>query len=97
MEFVVHELRVSGDRAIASVQLQLQRPGGKLIDIQSTPGYVRGEVSTDMMDGTLMQALYVRSGQIWVVIEHAIGATDVWYEGEPFSSSLRAVIAEVCY
>lgn len=95
VEFVVYDLRVSGNRAFASVQPQ--RPGGKQIDIQSTPGYVRGEFSTDMMDGTQMQALYVRSGQTWVVMEHAIGATDVWFAGEPFCSSWGAVIAEFCY
>lgn len=95
VEFVVHDLRVSGDRAFASVQPQ--RPGGKEIDLASTPGYVRGDFSYDMMDGTHMQALYVRSGETWVVMEHSIGAMDVWFAGEPFCSSWGPVIAEFCY
>ena len=95
VEFVVHDLRVSGDRAFASVQPQ--RPGGREIDLERTPGYIRGDFTYDMMDGTHMQALYVRSGDTWVVMEHAIGAMDVWYAGEPFCSSWGPVIAEFCY
>ena len=95
VEFVVHDLRVSGDRAFASVQPQ--RPGGGEIDLEKTPGYIRGDFTYDMMDGTHMQALYVRSGDTWVVMEHAIGAMDVWYAGEPFCSSWGPVIAEFCY
>jgi len=95
VEFIIYDLRVSGNRAFASVQPQ--RPGGKQIDIHSTPGYARGDLSTDMMDGTHMNALYVKSGSIWVVMEHSIGATDVWFAGEPFCSSWGPVIAEFCY
>ncbi|MVO16750.1 hypothetical protein [Parasedimentitalea huanghaiensis] len=95
VEFVVHDLRVSGHRAFASVQPQ--RPGGRPIDIASTPGFARGEFSPDFMDGTHMQALYIKKGNTWVAVEHAIGATDVWFAGEPFCSSWGPVIAEFCY
>ena len=95
VEFVVYDLRVSGRRAFASVQPQ--RPGGTPIDIRSTPGYFRGDFSLDFMDSTQMQALYVKSGTTWVVMEYAIGATDVWFAGEPFCSRWGPVIAEFCY
>lgn len=95
VEFVVHDLRVSGNRAFASVQPQ--RPGGSQIEVWSTPGHASGQFSSDTMDGTHMQALYVRSGKTWVVMEHSIGATDVWFAGEPFCSSWGPVIAEFCY
>ena len=51
----------------------------------------------DMMDGTDMETLYVRSGQDWVVLENSIGAMDVWFAGEPFCCHWGPVIAAFCY
>lgn len=77
VEFVVHDLRVEGDVAFAA--LTAQRPGGAPIDMLATPGYQRGEIEPEFMDGSTLQVLYRRSGRQWVAVEHAIGATDVWY------------------
>ncbi len=95
VEFVVYELRVSGDRAFASVQPQ--RPGGKEIVLEQTPGFLRGDFSEDTMDGTNIHALYIRKGETWVVTDYSVGAMDVWFAGEPFCSSWGPVIAEFCY
>lgn len=95
VQFAVYDLRVSGRRAFASVQPQ--RLGGTEIKIKETPGYLRGDFSEDMMDGTNISALYVRNGASWVVMEHSVGAMDVWFAGEPFCSSWGPVIAEFCY
>jgi|GEM_PF-443777 len=95
VEFVVSSLRVSGDRAYAGVQPQ--RPGGKEIALEQTPGFLRGDFSEDTMDGTTIHALYIRKGDTWVVMEYSVGAMDVWFAGEPFCSSWGPVIAEFCY
>lgn len=94
VEFVVHELRVSGDLAYAS--LYPQRPGGGQIDPRATPGAARGEIYPYDMDGTGMQALYMRSGQTWVAVHWAIGATDVWFAYGPICAIWRPVIPEAC-
>ncbi|MEX0284304.1 MAG: hypothetical protein AB3N23_06805 [Paracoccaceae bacterium] len=60
IEFVVYDLRRQDGLAFASVYPQ--RPGGKPIDIASTPAMRRGQLDTEFMDGVTMQALYQRSG-----------------------------------
>lgn len=94
VEFVVHELRVAGPLAFAS--LWPQRPGGGQIDLRTTPAYYRNEIHPDDMDGIGMQALYYRSGQTWVAVHWAMGATDVWYAYEPICAVWRPVIPEAC-
>ena len=94
VEFVVHDLRVSGDLAFASVYPQ--RPGGGPISPSATPGAARGELYLDGMDGIGMQALYKKSGQTWVAVHWAIGATDVWYAYGPICAIWRPVILEAC-
>lgn len=94
VEFVVYDLRVSGDLAFASVYPQ--RPGGGEIVLSQTPGAARGELYVDDMDGVGMQALYVKSGQTWVAVHWAMGATDVWYSYGPICAIWRPVIAEAC-
>lgn len=94
VEFVVHDLRRSGDLAFASVSPQ--RPGGAEINLPETPGARRGELEPDYMDGVAMQALFYKSGQTWVAVQWALGATDVWYAYEPICAVWRAVIPEAC-
>lgn len=94
VEFVVHELRVAGNLGYAS--LYPQRPGGQPIDLRMTPAYYRGEIYPEDMEGVGMQALYLRSGQTWVAVHWAIGATDVWYAYEPICAVWRPVVPEVC-
>ncbi|GAA6199960.1 hypothetical protein [Aquicoccus sp. SU-CL01552] len=95
VEFVVHDLRVSGNLGFASVSPQ--RPGGGEISLWQTPGYARGEIDPQGMEGgTTMQALYVRSGRTWVAVHWAMGASDVWYAYGPICTVWRPVIPEAC-
>lgn len=94
VEFVVWDLRVAGDIAFAS--LWAQRPGGGEIDIAATPMVRRGDYDPLVGDGPTMQALYVRSGRVWVAVQQAIGPTDVWWAWEEYCPVWRAVIPEVC-
>jgi len=94
VEFVVYDLRVSGDIGFGAVQAQ--RPGGGEIDLYTTPGFAAGTIEPDMMDGSSMQALLRRSGRTWVAVHWAIGATDVWFAYAPFCRRYSAVISDYC-
>lgn len=94
VEFIVHELRVDGIFGFASVVAQ--RPGGGAIDLYQTPGFREGLFDPSSMDGTSMQALLRRSGDTWVAVHWAIGATDVWFAYGPFCRRYRAVIGDYC-
>ncbi|MEO0893972.1 MAG: hypothetical protein AAFY35_15330 [Pseudomonadota bacterium] len=93
VEFVVYELRRSGDVAFA--MLHAQRPGGVQIDHASTPAVQRGEMEA-WEDVTDAQVFYRWTGGVWIVEDYAFGATDVWFAGEPFCSRYRAVISDFC-
>ncbi|WP_417522996.1 hypothetical protein [Marinovum sp.] len=95
VEFVVAEMRVAGDLGFAAVTAQ--RPGGAAIDLTATPGYQRGTLDPETMDGTAIQALYRKSGETWVAVHHAIGATDVWFAWDPLCEEYRAVISDYCF
>lgn len=94
IQFVVGELRVSGDVGFAT--LHPQRPGGKSIDLRQTPGYINGWLEPDWMDGSRVDVLYKKQGQTWVAVHHAIGATDVWYSAPQYCREYRSVIPEWC-
>ncbi|TDE39683.1 hypothetical protein [Antarcticimicrobium sediminis] len=95
VQFVIHDLRVSGDLAFSS--LSPQRPGGGEISLWQTPGSARGDLYPEGMEGGVaMRALYVRSGQTWVAVHWAIGASDVWYAYAPICAIWRPVIPEAC-
>ena len=49
-----------------------------------TPGFQRGEIEPDIMDGVRVDVLYKRLRKTWVAVHHAIGATDVWYSWEAY-------------
>lgn len=94
VEFVVQELRRAGPLAYASVHAQ--RPGGKAINIYQTPGVRRGGVDPEFSDGTTLQALYRKSGETWVAVHWAIGATDVWFAYDEMCRVYYPVIPEFC-
>lgn len=95
VEFVVYDLRQAGNLAFASVYPQ--RPGGGEISLWQTPGYARGELDPQGMEGgVMMQALYIKSGQTWVAVHWAMGASDVWYSYAPICAIWRRVIPEAC-
>ena len=72
VEFVVSDIRVSGGWAF--VMADPQRRGGRPIDGRR---YFR---NFDDMDGLTVTALLRFQGR-WTLVDHAIGATDVWYCG----------------
>lgn len=94
IEFVVNDLRVSGDLAFAS--LWAQRPGGGAIDIASTPAAQRDQLDASFGDTPRIQVLYRKSGRVWVAVEHTISATDLWYSWEPICAIWRPVIPDAC-
>ncbi len=94
IEFIVYDLRAKGSVGFAA--LKAQRPGGGEIDLYSTLGYTLGTIDPEFMDGTTMQALLRRSGDNWVAVHWAIGATDVWFAYAPFCRRYNAVIADYC-
>ena len=94
IEFVIDQLRVSENVAYAS--LAPQRPGGGVIDLYSTPGYLRGEFYPDQMDGTSVAVLYRKLRNTWVAVHFSVGATDVWFATPDYCSDYRAVIPEWC-
>ncbi|NOX73719.1 MAG: hypothetical protein GXP03_08910 [Alphaproteobacteria bacterium] len=95
VEFVVEDLRVSGDIAYAS--LMPQRPGGGAIDFWQTPLMKRGEIDPEFYDGVAMVVLYQKSGATWVAVHWSIGSTDVWWAGPEFCAEFKAVTPEFCY
>ncbi|WP_136439679.1 hypothetical protein [Pacificoceanicola onchidii] len=94
VEFVIHDLRVSGDVAFAA--MHAQRPGGIEIDLNTVPGALRGEYDPAFSDGSSIQALLQKSGNVWVATHHAIGATDVWWFWDAFCPVWHPVIPEAC-
>lgn len=95
VEFVVDEIRVSG--AFGFAMVRAQRPGGVGIDLYQTPGFLRGTLNPEEMDHTAIQALYRLSGDTWVAVHHAIGATDVWFAWDPLCEEYRSVISDFCF
>jgi hypothetical protein len=72
VEFKVTVIRVQRDWAF--VVADPLRRGGKPIDGHR----IFGE-HFDNMDGLRVDAVLRRRGRRWVVVDHGIGATDVWY------------------
>ncbi len=95
VEFVVGELRVDGRLGFAMVNPQ--RPGGAQIDPARTPMVARDPDVAAFMDGVAMQALFEKSGETWVAVHWAIGATDVWFSAPELCAAYRAVIADYCH
>lgn len=73
VEFVVRDLRVLGNWAFA--QVNPQRPGGGRIDLRRT--MLRNDAP--YLDGIRTEAILQRRNGRWYTIDHAIGATDVWF------------------
>ena len=72
VEFQVTLIRVQRDWAFVIVDPQ--RQGGKQIDGRQIFG---GDFEN--MDGLRVDAVLRKRGHRWAVVDHAIGATDVWY------------------
>jgi hypothetical protein len=72
VEFKVTLIRVEGPWAFVIVDPQ--RRGGKPID-----GYKIFGEHFGNMDGLRIEAVLRKQGGKWRVVDHGIGATDVWY------------------
>ncbi len=94
VQFVVADLRRAG--AVGYASLRAQRPGGKKIRVQDTPGYLRGEVFEEPGDPAEFHVLYRKSGDTWVAVHWSSGATDVWFSWAPLCRQYRPVIEEFC-
>jgi hypothetical protein len=71
--FVVREIRVYKNWAF--VFADPQRKDGKKFDSVR----LFGKETSQMMDGLTVTALLQRSGSQWVLVDHWVGATDVWW------------------
>ncbi|WP_151719891.1 hypothetical protein [Gemmobacter serpentinus] len=97
VEFVVQDLMVEGSYGWAS--LLAQRPGGAAIALDQAPMVARDDMAEDLIDRVdghpTLQVMLQKSGETWVAVNWAIGATDVWYAGEPYCAqwgwAIRAV------
>jgi hypothetical protein len=70
VEFVVRCVQV--ERGWALVMATPQRPGGRAIPVPQS----------DFRDGNTVTAVLRFQRGRWVMTGHAIGATDVWYDGQ---------------
>ena len=95
IEFVVSTLRMEGSFGFAMVIPQ--RPGGGEIDVALTPMGLRAPEDVAFMDGAQMQALLEKSGDTWVAVHWAIGATDAWFVAPEFCAAYRSVIGDFCH
>ena len=82
VEFNVTLIRVQRDWAF--VIADPQRKGGKPIDGWRIFGEDFGN-----MDGLRVDAILRKHGGRWAVVDHAIGATDVWYCGDVLPAGVR--------
>lgn len=73
VEFVVR--RIDARDGWALVIAEPQRPGGGAID----PRRFFPADALEFMDGLTASAILRRLGGRWRLVEHQIGATDVWY------------------
>ncbi|MEJ6397212.1 hypothetical protein [Yoonia sp. 208BN28-4] len=96
VEFVVNTLQVDNGRGFA--MLEAQRPGGAPIDISQSPMVLRDGEPEWSIDGPTVTAFVVRMADgAWRVDEYAIGATDVWWAGDPYCADYASVLpAMVC-
>ena len=83
VEFVVTRIQVR--RGWAVVMADPQRRGGGRID----PGRHFGAEDLEFMDGITVTAVLRFVDGRWRHVDHAIGATDVWYCGEVLPADVR--------
>jgi len=94
VEFVVGEIRVAGDVAFATVRAQ--RPGGKEIDILTTPVVLRNELDPYAGDGPTMEVLLQKSGRVWVAVHFGISSSEGWWYSPEYCPIWAAVIPDAC-
>lgn len=78
MLFRVRQIRADGRWAF--VLADMQDKGGRPVDYAGTP---RAEAAAQGMVSRAFAALLRHDGDRWIVIESAIGPTDVAWEGWP--------------
>jgi hypothetical protein len=84
VEFLVHRIQVRQGWAV--VMADPQRRGGGRID----PRRYYSADDLEFMDGITVTAVLRFRGGRWHHVDHAIGATDVWYCGDVLPAAIRA-------
>lgn len=95
VQFVVEELRTDGKVAFA--MLRAQRPGGARIVMETTPLVTRHGQRAEYMNGPTVQALLVKSGRMWGIVDHVISATEAWWTTGYFCPQFGTVVPESCH
>ena len=93
IEFVVSELRHEDSVAFGS--LRPQRPGGGGIAWDETQLAAEGE-NPEWYDGYAIHVLFRSVGDVWMVADWSIGASDVWWSDPSYCGEFAAVIPETC-
>lgn len=88
VEFIVHDLKIYGDQAYAS--LMARRPGGKPIDMALTPDARKYGHHPERHPG--IDALLQRKGGTWTVAALVISATDIPFYGQPYCGTFSRVL-----
>ena len=94
VQFLIGEIRVAGDVAFATVRAQ--RPGGKEIDIFTTPDALRGELDPQAGNGPTMEVLLKKSGRVWVGVHYGINSSEGWWYDSVYCPIWSDVIPEAC-
>ncbi|SHK02901.1 hypothetical protein SAMN05444000_11765 [Shimia gijangensis] len=94
VQFVVEDLRQAN--GLGYGYLRAQRPGGRQIDVLSTPGYLRGDIDIELGDSTDIHALFQRSGGTWVALQWTMGPSDVWHHWDEYCRVFDVVIRDLC-
>jgi hypothetical protein len=74
VQFVVNSIQAY--KGWAMVNANPQRKDGRKFDVVK----LFGKNESMQMDGLTVTALLQRRGGNWVLVEHMIGATDIWWE-----------------
>jgi hypothetical protein len=94
VEFVVKEMRVSGN--LAFVMVWPQRPDGGKIDLYTTPLALEDDYFPHFYEGSRIDALLEKSGDTWVAKKFVIGVMSDWWSDPGYCSDFAAVIPETC-
>lgn len=92
IEFVVDHMMVDGD--VAFLSATAQRPGGVPIDLEKTPMVVRDGDPPSLIDGPVLVMFLKQVNGHWYIDDFSIGATDVWWIGDPFCKTFATVMPD---
>ena len=94
VEFLVGDIRVSGN--VAFVTVRAQRPGGEAIDIFKTPAALRHETDPQAGNGPTLEALLQKSGRAWVTVRYGINSSEGWWYDPIYCPIWAPVLPDIC-